>query len=150
VIEWTPAERLVIESDAAPVLRDALPSNVAPSKNCTVPAAVPGDTVAVNFTPAPKVDGLRLEVRVVVVPAGLTVWVSAVEVLPLKVASPLYTALIECAPPARLAVEKVAPPLASSADEPRVVLPSLKLTLPVGVPVPDEGVTVAVNVTGWA
>ena len=140
---------MAVESDAAPPLRDALPRDVVPSKNCTVPVAVAGDTVALNLTLVPKVDGLRLEVRVVVVPAGLTVWASEVEVLPLKVASPPYTAVIECAPPARLAVERVATPAALSADEPRVVVPSLKLTPPVGVPVPEEDVTVAVNVTDW-
>ena len=38
-------------------------------------------------------------------------------------------------------------PLEFSADEPRVTLPSLKLTLPMGVP--EDAVTVAVNVTAW-
>ena len=42
---------------------------------------------------------------------------------------------------------KVATPLASSNGEPRIVLPSLKFTVPLGVPVPDD--TVAVNVTDW-
>ena len=46
---------------------------------------------------------------------------------------------------ARLDVENVATPLALSDTVPRVVAPSMKATLPAGVP-PDE-VTVAVNVT---
>ncbi len=55
--------------------------------------------------------------------------------------------MIECGPIERLEVEKVAIPLELSTDEPRVVVPSLNVTLPVGVPVPDVGATVAVNVT---
>jgi len=54
--------------------------------------------------------------------------------------------VIECGPTARLAVAKVATPL-ESGDEPSVVAPSLKVTLPPGVPVVPEGDTVAVNVT---
>jgi hypothetical protein len=38
-------------------------------------------------------------------------------------------------------------PLEPSADEPRLVLPSKNVTVPVGVPVPDDGLTEAVNVT---
>ena len=55
--------------------------------------------------------------------------------------------MIEWEPPARLEAEKVATPLTLRPDEPRVVLPSLNVTLPVGVPGPDAGATVAVKVT---
>jgi hypothetical protein len=61
--------------------------------------------------------------------------------------SPPYRAVIECVPTERLAVENVATPLALSADEPRVVPPSRNVTVPVGVPAPEDGLTVAVNVT---
>ena len=44
----------------------------------------------------------------------------------------------------------VAWPVTSRAPEPIIVLPSLKLTVPVGVPAPGAWtVTVAVNVTDW-
>ena len=46
----------------------------------------------------------------------------------------------------RVDVESVATPEPLSVGVPRVVAPSLKVTVPVGVPVP---VTVAVNVTDW-
>ena len=46
-------------------------------------------TVAVKVTDWPKTDGLTDEVSVVVVAAWLTVWVRAVEVLLVKLASPL-------------------------------------------------------------
>ena len=41
--------------------------DVAPSKNCTVPVAVLGETVAVNVTDAPKLEGFALDVIVVAV-----------------------------------------------------------------------------------
>ena len=47
----------------------------------------------------------------------------------------------------RADVLKVATPLLLSVPVPRVVVPSLNVTVPVGVPL-DE-VTVAVNVTDW-
>lgn len=43
---------------------------------------------------------------------------------------------------------KLALPLAS-VPLPRFVAPSINVTLPVGVPVPPDTVTVAVNVTVW-
>jgi hypothetical protein len=46
-------------------------------------------------------------------------------------------------------VEKVATPEAFSVPVPSVVVPFLKVTVPVGVPVPDWRVTVAVKVTFW-
>ena len=47
-------------------------------------------------------------------------------------------------------VENVATPEPLRVPVPMVVAPSLKVTLPVGVPVAGEtGLTVAVNVTDW-
>src|SRR6266849_1626054 len=67
------------------------------------------------------------------------------EVLPINVASPAYTAVIECCPLASDEVLNVAlPPL--SVPMPSVVVPSLNVTFPVGVP-RVAGFTVAVNVT---
>jgi hypothetical protein len=130
-----------------PPLSEDEPRVLLPSLNVTLPVAPEGDTVAVNVTLCRYVDGFKLELRVVFVPAWSTVWVNAGEVLPLNVLSPLYAAVIECEPPVRLEVAKAAAPLASSTDEPSVVLPSLNVTLPVGVLDPDDVVTVTVNVT---
>ena len=55
--------------------------------------------------------------------------------------------MMECAPTDRFERDSVATPLALSADEPSVVAPSRKVTVPVGVPVPEAGVTVAVTRT---
>ena len=71
---------------------------------------------------------------VVVVVAGLTVSVCVpLVVLLVKLESPLYLALMLCVPVASDEVLNCAEPLASEA-EPSVVVPSRKVTVPVGVP----------------
>ncbi len=118
--------------------------------NVTLPVSVPapgatGATVAVNTTDCPNTDGFAEEARVVVVSALLTVCVKSVEVLPVRLASPLYVAvMLGWLPTDNDAVMKFACPLAS-VPVPSVVAPSSKVTVPVGVLTPD---TVAVNVTG--
>src|SRR5213078_1967824 len=93
-------------------------------------------TVAVNFTDCPNTDGFNEELTDVVVPY-FTVCVSLGDVLPLKFASPPYDAVIEWEPTASVLVTNVPWPE-----------PSLKVTVPVGVPAPGLfAVTVAVNVT---
>ena len=88
------------------------------------------------------------EVSAVVVLAWFTTWETAVEVLVVKSVSPTYTAVIECVPTDRLLVLKVATPEEFSVPVPIELLPSRKLTVPVGVPLPGEtAATVAVNVT---
>jgi hypothetical protein len=52
-------------------------------------------------------------------------------------------------PTSKLLVLKVATPEPLRVPVPSVVVPSMKVTVPVGVPVPVVGVTVAVNVTDW-
>ena len=75
-----------------------------------------------------------------------TACVKTGEMLPVKFPLPGYTAVIECEPAASAEVVKVAWPLFNK-WVPRVVPPSLKVTLPAGTPVPEDGETVAVNVT---
>ena len=75
-----------------------------------------------------------------------TVWVSAAEVLVVKLVSPPYTAVMLWSPTASAEVVKLAVPLVR-VPVPSVVSPSMKVTLPVGVPLPDEEATVAVKVT---
>jgi hypothetical protein len=67
-------------------------------------------------------------------------------VLRAKFASPPYCAVRECVPAARVEATKVATPLLFTELAPSAVVPSKKVTVPVGVPVSDA-VTVAVNVT---
>jgi hypothetical protein len=65
----------------------------------------------------------------------------------LKLLSPAYTAVIVCEPMASELILKVAAS-PDSVPVPSVVAPSLKVTVPVGVPLPGATtLTVAVNVT---
>ena len=119
--------------------------------NVTIPVGVPTPgatafTVAVKSTDCPNTDGFTDDTTDVVVAAMLTLCVSVEEVLLPKFESPLYAAVIECEPTISAEEVNVATP-DDSAPVPNVVVPSLNVTVPVGVPVPDVGVTVAVNVT---
>ncbi len=89
-------------------------------------------------------------VIVAVVLALLTVCVKLGEVLPVKLVSPLYTAVIVWLPTVSALVEHCAvPPDKATALQPAIVAaPSLNWTVPVGVPLPGAvTLTVAVNVT---
>lgn len=68
------------------------------------------------------------------------------DVLPLKLPSPPYAAVMACVPAVRVEVENAATPVPLTLELPICVVPSRKLTVPVGRPeVP--GVTVAVSMT---
>jgi hypothetical protein len=78
---------------AEPDETGAMPSDVGPSKNSTLPEAEPAPgaftlTVAVIATLCPNVDGFGTVATLVVVLAWFTVWLCAAEVLPLKLGSP--------------------------------------------------------------
>src|SRR5215472_7917688 len=86
---------------AWPLLSVPVPMGVPPSRKVTVPTGVPdpgatADTVAVKVTDWPKTDGFTDEVTVVVVLALLTTcgFVSRFPVLPSRLSSPAYTALM--------------------------------------------------------
>jgi len=66
-----------------------------------------------------------------------------------KFESPEYAAVIECEPTDRDVGVNVACPFVSGTDA-SVVDPSLNVTVPIGVPLPDVGVTAAVRVTDEA
>jgi hypothetical protein len=110
---------------------------------------VPLVTVAVNVTDWPTATAAAdVDKAVVVAARGLTVSVSAAEVLGLKVASPEYEAVIECVPTVRAEVVSVALPALTVTGAPRAVVPSRNVTVPVKVPAVVLE-TVAVNVTEW-
>jgi hypothetical protein len=89
-----------------------------------------------------------LDANVVVVLFWLTVCVSAEDVLELKLPSPLYAPVMLWFATESAEVVYVALPDASTLTVLRVVAPSLKVTVPVGVPAPGlVTVTVAVKVT---
>lgn len=139
-----PAERVPVPSVEAPSVKVTVPVGIA------VPEA--GVTVALKVILVPVCADVAEAVNAVVVAvrtgAAVTVTVTAVDVLPLKLASPPYTAVMECAPALSAAVEYVATPVEETVPVPRVVAPSMNVTVPVGVPVlPEAPVTVAVKVT---
>jgi hypothetical protein len=150
VIECDPTASVDVVNVALPPLSVPVPSTLVPSLNVTDPVGVPvvdDFTVAVKVTGFPCFEGLSEELTVLDVAAFVTVSVSTAEVLPVKFASPPYTAVIECDPTASVDVVNVAlPPL--SVPVPSTLVPSLKVTIPVGVP-EVAGLTVAVKVTAW-
>lgn len=75
--------------------------------------------------------------------AWLTVCVTELDVLPVKLPSPLYFAVIECDPADKLVNESCAA-LLESVAVPKEVAPSRNVMVPVAVP-PVEACTVAVN-----
>jgi hypothetical protein len=142
-----------------PVDVDDLPVNVAdPTTVCesrnvmlpvgvTVPAAAA--TFAVNVTPLPAVICVAdrdKDVLVLIFAGGETVTATTAELEAEKFGSPAYAATIVCEPVDRVEIERVAVPEVRVA-EPSALAPSLNVTVPVGVPLPDCGATVAVNFT---
>src|SRR5579862_1615915 len=103
-MEFAPSGSADVVNVAWPVLsRLEDPSVADPFLNVTGPVGrpLPGAfavTAAVKVTGWPETEGLGEEVRVVVVPSLLTDWLSAPEMLPLKLPSPLYEAVIEADP----------------------------------------------------
>jgi hypothetical protein len=154
VIEREPAASVEVVNVAWPeTFSVPVPRLVAPSRKVTVPVGVPAPgaftvTVAVSVTACPNTEGFAEEATVVAVDALFTVSLDAADVLVLKLLSPPYTAVIEWVPTASRAVVNVAWRAAFTVPVPRVVVPSKKVTVPVGVPAPGAlAVTVAVNVT---
>src|SRR6266446_4010604 len=99
----------------------------------TVPVGVPAPgetaaTVAVKVIDCPKTEGLKEDVIVVIVSALLTNWLTAEEVLVLKLLSPLYTAVIEWEPVDNVVLVKMACP-AVSVLVLSAVVPSLKISV---------------------
>jgi hypothetical protein len=90
VIECDPTARVVVANVATPELSVPVPSVVTPSRNVTVPVGVPPvpDTVAVNVTDWPIVEGLREDVRTVVLALPFTTCVTTEDVLAAKLESP--------------------------------------------------------------
>jgi hypothetical protein len=124
-----------------------------PSRKTTLPVGVPlpvvGTTAAVRVTLPPVGTEGALALSRVVVDAtdAETVKLSAEDVLALSYVSPAYAAVMECAPSASVLMVSVATPLELSTLAPSEVVPSRKVTMPVGVFDPEAGLTVAVKVT---
>lgn len=152
VIGCAPPYNFVVVKAACPLFSVMVAKLALPSLRMTVPVGtiVPEDcvTTAVKVTAWPYAEGFSDDPKLVLVAIWLTICVNTGEVLPAKVLLPRYTAVIECVPEESFAVLSVAWPLLS-VTLPRVVALSLNETMPVGVTVPEDCVTVAVKVTDW-
>jgi hypothetical protein len=118
VIEWLPAESVVLANEALPPLTGTVAKTVAPSRNCTLPVAADGNRVAVSVTDWPVNAGLRDDTSAIDVDALFTVCVTAGDVLAPYVLEALYTAVI------------VWLPTANWGGAVRLALPPLKVALP--------------------
>ncbi len=79
-----------------------------------VPTPATADaTVAVKVTDWPQTDGLTDGATAVVLASWLTTWARLLELLPLKLVSPLYWTMIACVPAAKAEVENEADPSVS-------------------------------------
>ena len=90
---WLPTASDDVEKVALPPDSVLLPMLMPPSRNVTVPVAVPAAgetalTVAVKVTDWPNTDGFTEELTVVELFPLLTVWVIVDEMLALKLLSP--------------------------------------------------------------
>lgn len=146
LIKCVPDAKDLVANVAEPLLSATGPEMaVVPSKKVTVPEAFAGVTAARKVTgvPALKVSSFPAVVSVSVVLALATFTVSAADVAPLKFASPLYCAVMECDPAPRAEVLMEAVPAL------RGTLPEMGEPLSKKVTVPDAlaGATLAVKVS---
>src|SRR5262249_4814662 len=147
---WPPAIAKLVLNDATPEGPSAtIPRTTLPSSNVTVPVGVPPpgeatNTAAVKVTVWPVAAGLTDDPSPTPVDARLTVSATAAEVLLVKPLVPAKEAVSVWLPTPSDTVS-LAWPLALTDTMPSTVLPSRKVTVPVGTP-PWE-VTVAVSVS---
>ena len=116
-------------------------------RNCIVPLADDGDTIAVKVTDFPNIIEVAFELKDIVVEALVTVCTSIPLTLGLFFASPRYLATMLCDPTDREDMENVVLPVMPSAPVPRVVGGLVLVSLNCTVPVALLGVTKAVNFT---
>src|SRR4029077_19042748 len=102
--------------------------------------------LAVKVTDCPKFDGLREEVKVVVVVALFTTCLSAFDVLKANLGSPTYSASIEFVPTLNVEVVKLAEPLLTVLV-PKTVVPFINVTVSPSGGGPALEVTTAIKVT---
>jgi len=89
-MKCVPTASAEVVTDAVPPPTAAVPRELTPSKNCTVPVGPEvGLIVAVNVTCCPNTDGSSEDVSAVAVLNAFTVCEREDDVLPLKFASPL-------------------------------------------------------------
>lgn len=143
VMEWVAGANVDVVKDAEPPASATVPRTIFPSRNWTVPVAVPGFTDAVNVTGAPTGAGFCEDVTITD-EDDRTFSVSAADVADELLASPSYETVIEWLPTVNDEIGKVAVPKTTI-----VVLIETPLSIKWIFPFAVDGFTVAVNVTAW-
>src|SRR5262245_17152039 len=134
---WPLAAAKLVVNIAVPLgPTGAVPRTTLPSLKVTVPTGTPApgartETVAVKVTAWPMTDGLSDDARATDVDAGLTVSARAAELLFAKPAVPVKEA-VSVWLPTPSDTGRVAWPAALTCAVPSTVLPSRKVTVPVG------------------
>ena len=117
------------------------------TRNCIVPVADEGDTMAVKFTDLPNGIEVAFELKVVVEEARFTFCTSIPLTLGSLCESPRYRATMLCNPTDNDDVENVVLPVMPNVPVPSVVGGLVLVSLNCTVPVALFGVTKAVNFT---
>jgi hypothetical protein len=138
---------------AVPLIRFAVPGEVVPFENVTVPLGTPAAelTVALRTSVAPIAIEDEARVRVVVVGIAVTVTATGALVEAVLLESPMYWTVRLCVPGTLSFTDEVALAVAPegaaiTAPEATTVVPSRKLIAPVGTAFACVPVIVAVNV----
>jgi hypothetical protein len=130
VIECDPRARLDVVKAATPETRGTVANDVVPSRNCTVPVAEAGKTVAVRTTFAPMVAGLLLDESAVAVDPVVTVSEAVAEINPFVAVIVLVPAATAVASPlVPFTFETVATPVWAEDHVDAVVTTAVLLSL---------------------
>jgi len=137
---------------AVPLANVPVPSEVVPLKKVTVPLGTPAVevTVAVKTSPAPTEIEADARLSAVTVGIAITVTVTGKLVEAASFESPTYWADKLCAPGPLRTMDNVAltvvPDVATpTAAEPSMLVPSKKITVPIGAAADEVPTTVAVS-----
>ncbi len=152
VLPQTPS-RVPSEDRTLPRIVELRMNRAPPAAPCTVPP-----TVALTTQVLPLPANTAFGTEPVMVLVQVTVWVVDSRLPARKLPSPLYCAVMVCVPGSRF--EELAcvrlqfvPPPGESVPAPRSVLPSRKVTVPVGgetgLVLPSARHTVSVKVAAW-
>ena len=145
---WLAIERVVVDQVATPVTsRAPVPRVVIPSRKATTPVGADAEPVteAVMTMFWLNEEGFGDDVTVTEEANWLTVRLVFEEVKASYASSPPYKAEMECDPADMVEVVKEMIPSALSVPDPRIDVPSRKVTIPVGTP--TDPIAVAVIVT---
>jgi hypothetical protein len=130
-----PTANVEIVNLAFPPLSCAVPNTFTPTMNVTGPVGMTvGDLIAaVNVTASPLLEGFGDDVRPAELVVCFTTWFTMGDALGPLFSSPKYTVVSGYESLFKFDLFSVATPLTLSIAVPKIVLPDMKLTFPVGM-----------------